>query len=167
MPFLKREIFISKWTLSSKVNFEGVLYLHRKTPFNERQLLIKQHSKWKLSFNEGHFLMEDNLRWKNTSYERGPKIKKMPQSGLSSMQGSSSTKICLPLKVVFHQKLSSTKGRRPPKVVFHQRTSSTYHNTWVHLIFVKAVNIPNLRFLPAEHDAWCMIHDAWCIMHDA
>ena len=37
----------------------------------------------------------------------------------------SSTKVHLPLKVVFQQKLSSTKGCLPPKVVFYQRSSST------------------------------------------
>ena len=56
---------------------------------------------------------------------------KMPQSKLGSMQGS--TKGLLPLKVVFHRRLSSTEGCLPPKVVFpkvpkvvfHQRSSST------------------------------------------
>ena len=52
-------------------------------------------------------------------------IKKMPQSGLGSMQGSSSTKSRLPLKLVFHRRLSSTKGRLPLKVVFHRKSSST------------------------------------------
>ena len=113
----------------------------------------------------------------------------MPQSGLSSMQGSTegclprkvifqgrlsftkgclppnvvfhqrsfSTEVRLPLKVVFHRRSSSisTEGRLPPRVIFHQRLSSTYHNTLVDLIFVRAVNIPNLRFLTAMHDAWC------------
>ena len=101
------------------------------------------------------------------------KLSKMPQSGLVSMQGSSSpkksspSKACLPLKVVFHQRLSSTKGhlplkvvfhrrssstkgRLPPKVIFHQRLSPTYHNTLLDLIFifVRTVNIPNLSLLP-------------------
>ena len=49
----------------------------------------------------------------------------MLQSGLGSMQGSSSTKSRLPLKGVFHHRSSSTKGRLPPKVVFNQRLSST------------------------------------------
>ena len=80
---------------------------------------------------------------------------KMPQSGLGSMQGSTSTKSRLPPKVVFYHRSSSTKGRLPIEVVFH-------YNTLVHLIFVRAVNIPNLSFLPAVHDAWCMMHDAWC-----
>ena len=31
----------------------------------------------------------------------------------------------LPLKVVFHPRLSSTKGRLPPKAVFHQKFSFT------------------------------------------
>ena len=77
----------------------------------------------------------------------------MPQSGLGSMQGSSSPKSRLPPKVVFHHRSSSTNGRLPLKVVFHQRLSSTYHSTLVHLIFVRAVNLPNLSFLPAMQDA--------------
>ena len=108
----------------------------------------------------------------------------MPQNGVGSMRGSSKGR--LPLKVLFHCRSSSTTGHLPPKVVFHlrssslkvvfhlrssstkgflpaevvfQRLSSTYHNTLVHLIFVRAVNIPNLSFLPAVHDAWCMMHD--------
>ena len=59
---------------------------------------------------------------------------------------SSSNKVCLLQKVVFHWRSSSTKDYLPPKVVFHQRLSSTYHNTFVHLIFVRTVNIPNLNF---------------------
>ena len=72
----------------------------------------------------------------------------------------------IPQKVFFQQRLSSTDGRLSPKVVFHQRSystegrlpiegrlppkvSSTYHNTLVHLLFVRAVNIPNLSFLLA------------------
>ena len=51
--------------------------------------------------------------------------RKMPKSGLGSMQGSSSTKSHLPPKVVFHHRSSSTKGRLPPKVVFHQKSSFT------------------------------------------
>ena len=72
---------------------------------------------------------------------------------------SSSTEGRLPPKVVFNWRSSSTEGHLPPKVVFLQRSSSTYHNTLVHLIFVRAVSIPNLSFLPAVHDAWCMMHD--------
>ena len=49
----------------------------------------------------------------------------MPQRGLGSMQGSSSTKSLLPPKLVFHQRSYSTKGHLPLKVVFHQRLSST------------------------------------------
>ena len=41
---------------------------------------------------------------------------KMPQSGLGSMQGSSSTKIHLPPKLVFHQISSPTEGRLPPTI---------------------------------------------------
>ena len=86
-------------------------------------------------------------------------------------QRLSSTKGCLPPKVIFHQRLSSTKGCFPPKVVFHQRLfstedclttegclhmkvffhhrlSSTYHNTLVDLIFVRTVNIANFSLLP-------------------
>ena len=40
-------------------------------------------------------------------------------------RGGVTTKGLLPLKVVFHQRLSSTDGRLPQKVVFHQRSSST------------------------------------------
>ena len=54
---------------------------------------------------------------------------------------ASSNRGRLPLKVVFHRRLSSTKGCFPTKVIFHQRSSSTYHNTLVHLIFVRVVNI--------------------------
>ena len=43
---------------------------------------------------------------------------KLPQSGLGSMQGSSSTKSRLPAKIVSHCRSSSTKGRLPPMVVF-------------------------------------------------
>ena len=89
-------------------------------------------------------------------------------------QRSSSTKGCLQPKVVFHQRssshrrLSSNEGCLPTKVVFRRRVSSTegrlpmkvsstYHNTLIDLIFVRAVNIPNLSLLPAMHDAWCMM----------
>ena len=48
---------------------------------------------------------------------------------------------------------SSTEGNLPPQVVFHRGSSSTNHNTLVDLTFVRAVNIPNLSFLPAIHDA--------------
>ena len=37
-------------------------------------------------------------------------------------QRSSPTKGCLPLKVVFYKRLSSTEVCLPPKVVFHRRT---------------------------------------------
>ena len=56
-------------------------------------------------------------------------------------------------KVVYRKRSSSPKGCLPPKIVWHQSLSSTYHNTLVDLIFVRAVNIPNLSFLPAMHDA--------------
>ena len=96
---------------------------------------------------------------------------KVPQSGLGSMQGSSSTESHLPQEVIFHRRLSSTIGRLPPKVNFHQRSSSTksrlspkvvfhqwsssiYHNTLVDLIFVRTVNIPNLNLLPCFEVAY-------------
>ena len=87
------------------------------------------------------------LKWRpkflgSVQLRKGAITKKRPQSGLGTMQGSSSTKSHLPpkvvfhhrssftkdrlpSKVVFHQKSSSTEGRLPPKVVFHQRSSST------------------------------------------
>ena len=53
-------------------------------------------------------------------------VKKMPQSGVGSMQGSriflwrsSSPSGCLPPQVVFHLRSSSTTGHLPLKVVFH------------------------------------------------
>ena len=58
---------------------------------------------------------------------------------------SSSTEGCLPPKVVFYWRSYSTEGHLPLKVVFHLRLSSTYHNTLVDLIFVRTVNIPNLK----------------------
>ena len=68
----------------------------------------------------------------------------------------SSTEGRLPPKFVFHQRSSSNKGYLPPKVVFHQRPSSIeghlpskvifhHHNTLVDLIFVRTVNIQNLK----------------------
>ena len=97
---------------------------------------------------------------------------------LSSTKGRLPTEGHLPMKVVFHQRSSShrrsssnkgrlpTDGRLPTKVVLHRMSSSTYHNTLVHLIFVRAANIPNLSLLPAMHDAWCLMLDSWCMMHD-
>ena len=40
-------------------------------------------------------------------------------------QRSSSNKGCFPQKVVFHRSSSSTEGHLPPKVVFHRRSTST------------------------------------------
>ena len=44
--------------------------------------------------------------------------KKMPQSGVGSMQGFS-VEVRLPLLVVFHHRTSSTGGHLPAQVVFH------------------------------------------------
>ena len=62
-------------------------------------------------------------------------------------QRASSTEGGLPPKVIFHLRSSSTKGCLPPKVIFLQRSSSINHNTLVDLLFVRAVNIPNLSLL--------------------
>ena len=61
------------------------------------------------------------LVWHGNAHLSYPK--KMPQSGVGSMQGSNEG--CLPLKVVFHHRLSSNKGCLPLKVIFHQRSSSS------------------------------------------
>ena len=53
------------------------------------------------------------------------RVSKMPQSGLGSMQGLSSTKSCLQPKVVFYRRSFSTKGRLSTKVIFHRKSSST------------------------------------------
>ena len=53
--------------------------------------------------------------------------------------------VCLPTKVVFHRRLSSTKGRLPNIGHLPKKSFSTYPNTLVDLIFVRTVNIPNLR----------------------
>ena len=58
-------------------------------------------------------------------------LKKMQQSGLGSMQGSSPTKSHLPPKVVFHHRSSSTKGRLPPTtthwLILYLWEQSGYH----------------------------------------
>ena len=61
----------------------------------------------------------------------------MPQSGLGSMQGSSSTEGLSPPKVVFHQRLSSTVGNFPPTVVFQQRSSSTKGGLSLQVVFYR------------------------------
>ena len=97
------------------------------------------------------------------SHQRSPSTRRCLQPEVVVHRRLSSSEACLPPKVVFRRRLSSTKGRLPPKVVFqrrlsstegclppkvvfHRRLSTTYHNTLVDLIFVRVVNIPNLKF---------------------
>ena len=80
----------------------------------------------RLSSMEGHLPLKVVFHWWLSSTEVG-----LPTEG------------CLLTKVVFLQRFSCTKDCLPPKAVFHQRLSSTYHNHFVVLIFVRAVNIPN------------------------
>ena len=63
--------------------------------------------------------MKGNYIWakQNVGSKNYFESKKMSQSGVGSMQGSSKGR--LPLKVVFHYRLSSTTGSLPSKVVFH------------------------------------------------
>ena len=44
---------------------------------------------------------------------------------LSPSNGHLALKVCLPLKIVLHQRLSSIGGHLPSKVVSHQRSSSS------------------------------------------
>ena len=144
------------WRLSS---IEGRLpqkvVFHRRLSSTEGCLPPKVVFHRRLSSTEGHLLMKVVFHQRSSSTEC-----RLPQDVVFHRR-SSSTEGRLPEKVI------STKGRLPPKVVFHRKLSSIYHNTFVHLIFVWAVNISNLSFLPAMHDAWCMMLDAWCTMHDA
>ena len=57
----------------------------------------------------------------------------------------SSTKGCLPPKVIFHQRLSSIKGPLPPKVVFHQMSSSIKGHLPSKVVFHKRLSYINDR----------------------
>ena len=127
---------------------------------NEGHLPLKVVFQQRMSSTEGCLPQNVVFHQRSSSTEGRLPLKIVFQQRLPSTESR------LPPKVVFHQRSSSNRGRLLPKVVFHQMLSSTYHNTCIHLIFVRAVNIPNLSFLPAMHDAWSMKLDAWCMMYN-
>ena len=116
--------------------------------------------------------------------QNGSNDLKMPQNGLCSMQGLSSTNYCLPLKVVFHRKSFSPEGRLPPKVVFLQRSSFSKGRLPTEWVFHRRLSSTK-GCLPPTITPWfilCLweqstyqisasyLHylmlDAWCMIHD-